>query len=66
MYASHTEVPASPSPVSDSLHQDLAEIMRLREVVIQSPELSFNSSLIRFLIEAEIPRLVSMLAPKGV
>jgi hypothetical protein len=66
MYASNLEVPASPSPVSESLHQDLAEIMRLREVVIQSPELSFNSSLIRFLIEAEIPRLVSMLAPEGV
>lgn len=66
MYASSMEVPASPSAAADSLTQDLAEIMRLREVVIRSPELSYNSSLIRFLIEDEIPRLVSLLAPNAV
>lgn len=66
MYASQTEVPASPAAAPDSLRQDLAEIMRLREVVIKSPELSYNSSLIRFLIEDEIPRLVSLLAPRAV
>ena len=66
MYALPTDAPASPSAAPDSLRQDIAEIMRLREVVIQSSELSYNSSLIRFLIEDEIPRLVSMLVPEAI
>lgn len=66
MYAMSMETPASLSAAPESIRGDLAEIMRLREVVIQSPELSCNASLIRFLIEQEIPRLVSMLAPRGI